>query len=232
MVDKPTGPTSHRVVEEVRSNPLFVGAKVGHTGTLDPFASGLLLLVVGHATRYQSLLTDMPKTYDVTAQFGARSSTGDTEGEIEKSGLLVTADKIRSSLERFVGEIEQRIPATSAVKVDGERLYKRAHRGETVDTPTRTVYVECVELEDFDSEQQVCRLRVSCGKGAYMRQLVADIGEATGSGAYCNALRRTSIGDFSVNDALTLERFEEEAGLHELRAWMPLEVSLGSVRIA
>ena len=133
LVDKPAGPTSHDVVARVRRER--GGVKVGHAGTLDPFATGLLIVLLGRATRLQRFLLDLPKTYLATARLGWRSSTADPDGELTETGI------VPAELELPTGEIEQRVPMTSAVKVGGERLYKKAHRGEEVETPTRTVTV-------------------------------------------------------------------------------------------
>ncbi len=231
LIDKHAGVTSHDIVDEIRRMPLHGEEKVGHAGTLDPFATGLLIIVMGKATRYQNSLTDLPKTYELTAQFGARSDTGDTEGEIHTIDQTVDAADIESSIGDFLGNISQTVPMTSAVRVGGERLYKMAHRGERIDTPTRDVHIESIRLESFDQKSQVAKLHVKCGKGAYMRQLVEDLGSATGSAAYCNSLRRTSIGEFSIDDALSTEDLRNSGDLDSVDGWMPLEIFLGSVRI-
>src|SRR6266542_6703585 len=129
LVAKPAGVTSHDVVERFRRLPLAKGAKVGHAGTLDPFATGLLLLLVGQATRFQRFFTALPKTYVATAQLGASSDTGDPTGEIRDTGGRADADAVRAAATGLVGDIRQRVPLTSAVKVGGERLYRKAHRG-------------------------------------------------------------------------------------------------------
>src|SRR5690349_16145871 len=139
LVDKPAGVTSHDVVAGVRRER---GGKVGHAGTLDPFATGLLILLLGRATRLQRYLLELPKTYLATARLGWRSSTGDPDGELTETG------RIPERLELPTGEIEQQVPMTSAVKVGGERLYRKAHRGESVETPTRRVTVYRAELID------------------------------------------------------------------------------------
>jgi tRNA pseudouridine55 synthase len=160
--------------------------RVGHAGTLDPFATGLLILLVGRATRVQRFLMELPKTYEVVARFGATSTTGDTEGEITETGLLPG-----SSLGLPVGRVRQRPPVHSAVKIGGERAYARARRGEEVVTAERTVEVfEFVELwRDGDR----AGFRIVCSSGTYVRSLIADLGDA-----YCLELRRTAIGPFAV----------------------------------
>lgn len=197
LVDKPAGITSHDVVARVRRER---GAKAGHAGTLDPFATGLLLVLLGRATRLQRFLTALPKTYRATARLGWRSSTGDPDGELEQTG------RVPGSLELPTGTVHQRVPMTSAVRVGGERLYKKAHRGETVETPVRDVEVHRAELLDSDGER--ARYEIECSSGTYVRTLVEALGDA-----YCEELRRTAIGPFSVEDAseqpLPLERVAE-----------------------
>jgi tRNA pseudouridine55 synthase len=197
LVDKPAGVTSHDVVARVRRER---GAKAGHAGTLDPFATGLLLVLLGRATRLQRFLTDLPKTYLATARLGWRSSTGDPDGELERTG------RMPESLELPTGTVRQRVPMTSAVRVGGERLYKKAHRGETVKTPVRDVEVQRAELLDSDGER--ARYEIECSSGTYVRTLVETLGDA-----YCEELRRTAIGPFRIEDAseqaLPLERVAE-----------------------
>jgi tRNA pseudouridine55 synthase len=197
LVDKPAGVTSHDVVARVRRER---GAKAGHAGTLDPFATGLLLVLLGRATRLQRFLTDLPKTYLATARLGWRSSTGDPDGELERTG------RMPESLELPTGTVRQRVPMTSAVRVGGERLYKKAHRGETVKTPVRDVEVQRAELLDSDGER--ARYEIECSSGTYVRTLVETLGDA-----YCEELHRTAIGPFRIEDAseqaLPLERVAE-----------------------
>jgi tRNA pseudouridine55 synthase len=188
LADKPAGITSHDVVAATRRR-LGRGVKVGHAGTLDPFATGLLLILVGRATRVQRFLMELPKTYEAEARFGAVSTTGDPEGEIVETGVVPTGD-----LDLPVGEIRQRPPAYSAIKVAGERAYKRARRGEEVELPERAVTVyEFTELTRDDDRR---RFRIRCSSGTYVRSLIADLGDA-----YCTALRRTAIGPFDIADA-------------------------------
>jgi tRNA pseudouridine55 synthase len=160
--------------------------RVGHAGTLDPFATGLLILLVGRATRVQRYLMELPKTYEVVARFGATSTTGDTEGEITETGLLPG-----SGLGLPVGLVRQRPPVHSAVKIDGERAYARARRGEEVVTAERTVEVFEFALLWRDGDR--AGFRIVCSSGTYVRSLIADLGDA-----YCLELRRTAIGPFGV----------------------------------
>jgi tRNA pseudouridine55 synthase len=185
LVDKPAGATSHDVVERLRRER---GVKAGHAGTLDPFATGLLIVLLGRATRLQRHLTGLPKKYLATARLGWRSSTGDPDGELTETG------RIPASLELPQGTVRQRIPMTSAVRVGGERLYRKAHRGEVIDTPVREVEVFRVELIEADAER--AKFEIECSSGTYVRTLVETLDDA-----YCEALRRTAVGPFRIEQA-------------------------------
>ncbi len=196
LYDKPAGVTSHDVVAKVRRER---GAKAGHAGTLDPFATGLLLILLGRATRLQRFLVGLPKTYLATARLGWRSSTGDSDGELTESGRLPEA------LELPTGTVRQRVPMTSAVRVGGERLYKKAHRGEVVETPERDVEVHRAQLLSSDAE--FAHSQIECSAGTYVRTLVETLGDA-----YCSDLRRTAVGPFRIENAgeeLPAERVAE-----------------------
>ena len=185
LFDKPAGVTSHDVVAQVRRER---GVKAGHAGTLDPFATGLLLILLGPATRLQRFLVGLPKVYLATARLGWRSSTGDPDGELTETG------QVPESLELPTGTVRQRVPMTSAVRVGGERLYKKAHRGEVVETPERDVQVHRAELLSSDGER--ARYEIECSAGTYVRTLVETLEDA-----YCEELRRTAIGPFRVENA-------------------------------
>lgn len=185
LCDKPAGVTSHDVVASVRRR-FGRAVKVGHAGTLDPFATGLLLVLVGRATRAQRFLMDLPKTYLVTARFGAVSSTGDPEGAVVETGVVPTGD-----LSLPTGAVRQRPPAYSAVKVGGRRAYALARAGETVDLPEREVFVYRFSETSRDGDRR--GFVIECSSGTYVRSLVADLGDA-----YCEELRRTRIGPFDV----------------------------------
>src|SRR3954470_1427172 len=182
LVDKPAGLTSHDVVAQIRRER---GGKVGHAGTLDPFATGLLVVLLGRATRMQRYVLGQPKTYVATARLGWRSSTGDPDGELEETG------RMPGRLELPTGEIEQRVPMTSAVKVDGERLYRKAHRGEVVETPIRSITVHRAELLESDGERAT--FEIECSSGTYVRTLIETLEDA-----YCETLRRLAIDDLHV----------------------------------
>ncbi|HET9152507.1 MAG TPA: tRNA pseudouridine(55) synthase TruB [Solirubrobacterales bacterium] len=185
LFDKPAGVTSHDVVAGVRRAR---DLKAGHAGTLDPFATGLLLVLLGRATRLQRFLVGLPKTYLATARLGWRSSTGDPDGELTETG------RVPQSLELPVGVVRQRVPMTSAVRVGGERLYRKAHRGEVVETPERDVQVHRADLLSGDGER--ARYEIECSAGTYVRTLIETLEDA-----YCEELRRTAIGPFRVEDA-------------------------------
>jgi tRNA pseudouridine55 synthase len=188
LCDKPAGLTSHDVVARARRE--HDGIRTGHAGTLDPFATGLLVVLLGGGTRLQRYVLGLPKSYEATARLGWRSSTGDPDGELTETGV------VPERLELPTGEIEQRVPLTSAVRVDGERLYKRAHRGEDeeVERPVRRVTVTRAEL--IGTGEGTATFAIDCSSGTYVRSLIADLHDA-----YCLELRRAGIGPFDVADA-------------------------------
>jgi tRNA pseudouridine55 synthase len=185
LYDKPAGLTSHDVVAAVRRER---GVKAGHAGTLDPFATGLLLVLLGRATRLQRYLLGLPKVYRATARLGWRSSTGDPDGELTETG------RVPSDLALPIGTVSQRLPMTSAVKVGGRRLYERAHRGEEIETPEREIEVYRAELQS--AEQDRARYEIECSTGTYVRTLVETLEDA-----YCEQLMRIAVGPFRLDDA-------------------------------
>ncbi len=187
LFDKPAGITSHDVVAGVRRARR--GTRVGHSGTLDPFATGLLLILLGRATKVQRFLMALPKRYEVMARFGAISSTGDPDGEITETGVVPHGD-----LELPTGLVRQRPPAFSAVRVGGRRAYALARAGVEVELPERQVNVS--RFEELSREADQRRFAIECSSGTYVRSLIADLGDA-----YCVRLRRTAIGPFDVRDA-------------------------------
>jgi tRNA pseudouridine55 synthase len=209
LIDKPEGLTSHDVVARIRRNLRPSVKKVGHAGTLDPFATGLLVVLVGRATKLARFFVDLPKEYECIVKFGVRSDTGDLTGELSETGQTATRAAVDEVVPRFLGRIMQSVPMTSAVKIDGERLYKKAHRGEVVETPVKEVEIEAIEVLGFDEAAQTMRCRIACSKGTYVRQLAIDIGEAVGAGAHLEQLSRTAVGDLLLEDAQTLAEFED-----------------------
>jgi tRNA pseudouridine55 synthase len=198
LVDKPVGPTSFGVLRGLRP---VLGQKLGHAGTLDPFASGLLVVLAGRATRLAPYLSGLDKAYRAVVQFGARSTTLDPEGDIAETGVRAGGDGVAAAAAAMTGTFLQRVPAASAVKVAGERSYARMRRGEQVEPAPREVTIERLDLEAFDEEAQRATISLRCSKGTYVRQVAADLGEASGAGAYCLELRRLAVGPFEVDEA-------------------------------
>jgi len=188
------------------------GTRVGHTGTLDPLASGLLVLVLGRATRLARYITPMDKSYTTTARLGFVSDTLDAEGEpVAVEGPIPDADAIRARLPAFTGRILQVPPMASAIKVGGRRLYDLHRRGVEVDREARPVEIHAFDLVSVDPAAGTATFTVSCSSGTYVRTLIADLAEALGSGAYLTALRRTRVGDLLVQNASPPEVLDEPA---------------------
>ncbi|MFZ1250329.1 MAG: tRNA pseudouridine(55) synthase TruB [Candidatus Microsaccharimonas sp.] len=207
LVDKPAGITSFGVVARVRrrlSEQLGKKAKVGHTGTLDPFATGLMIIVTGKECRNAMQYSKLDKEYEATFVLGKVSSTGDPEGEITSvSDIVPTKNAVETALEGFRGEITQRPPMFSAIKINGRRAYELARKGEVVEIPERQVTVYSLELLEYIYPE--VRVRVHVSSGTYIRSLAEDIGKVLGVGAYCSELRRTKVGEWSVTDASAIE---------------------------
>ena len=202
FVDKPSGMSSFGAVARVRrilSEEVGHKVKVGHTGTLDPFATGLLILLAGKATKKAPELTKLDKEYEATIRLGAKSSTGDPEGEITitDDGINISRAQIEKTLVQFVGEIEQRPPIFSAIKVNGQRAYKLARAGKEVEIPTRKVQIYSIDIIDY--APPFLKIRTHVGSGTYIRTLAEDIGKALGCDAYTTELRRTKIADYDIN---------------------------------
>lgn len=216
VVDKPKGPTSMDVVRRVRGRA--GGAKTGHAGTLDPMATGVLVCCLGRATRSVSTIMAMGKTYRATVDLGAFSSTDDAEGEIEAVDVAEPPEllRVQAVLQGHVGEIEQRPPAHSAVKIAGRRAYALAREGRVVETPPRIVRIDAITLERYD--WPALEITVTCGKGTYIRSLARQIGNALGTGGYLTALRRTAIGPYAVDDAYTYDTMPERIEAEHLSA--------------
>ena len=209
FVDKPSGMSSFGAVARVRrilTQREGHKVKVGHTGTLDPFATGLLILLAGKATKKAPELTKKDKVYEATIRLGATSTTGDPEGEITETGAAIpTREEIEAILPQFRGEIQQTPPAFSAIKINGQRAYKLARAGKDVEIPSRTVTI--YELEIMSYEAPILKIRTHVSSGTYIRTLGEDIGAELGTGAYLTALRRTRTGDYDIKDATTLDQF-------------------------
>lgn len=206
LIDKPAGMTSFGVVARVRrvlSQAVGKKVKVGHTGTLDPFATGLMIIVVGKECKNAGIYTKLDKVYEATFVLGQTSSTGDPEGEVTNvSTLEPTREQVERALTQWTGEIQQRPPIFSAIKIDGQRAYKLARNGEEIEMPLRTVTVHSLELIDYAYPEVKIRTHVS--SGTYIRSLASDIGVTLETGAYCTQLRRTSISEWTIDNAQTL----------------------------
>ena len=226
LLDKPVGITSNRALQQAKR--LCGAKKAGHAGTLDPLASGLLVVLFGEATKFAGPLLEDDKEYLATVKLGERTATGDAEGEVlERRPVTVTAEAVRDVLSRFRGEIDQVPPMYSALKSGGRPLYELARKGETVVRQPRRVRIERLEapriaLPEID-------LDVRCSKGTYVRTLAEDIGAALGTGAHLSALRRTASGAFRIGDACTLEGLERMAPAERLRRLLPLPQLLDSL---
>lgn len=208
-INKPKGMTSHDVVANVRR--LTGIRQIGHTGTLDPFAEGVLPICIGRATRLIEYLED-DKAYLATVQFGSNTDTYDIDGQVTQTfDKKVTREEIEAILDDFRGEIEQMPPIYSAIKVNGKKLYEYARKGEEVEIKPRSVVIEKLELVDFDAAAQTAQLEVKCSKGTYIRSLAFDIGKKLGAGAHLSALVRTQAGRFKLENSITLQKlvFEE-----------------------
>ena len=216
LLDKPAGPSSSAALQAAKR--LLDAEKAGHAGTLDPLASGLLPLLFGEATKFAQYGLDAPKEYVADVRLGTATDTGDSEGEVvARKPAGFDAPALAAALARFRGEISQVPPMFSALKRDGRPLYELAREGRTVERAARRVVIHELELVARDAE--VLRLRVRCSKGTYIRQLAVDLGEALGTAAHLGALRRTAVGPFRIEEAVTLDDFQAlgEAGR---RAWL------------
>lgn len=207
LIDKPAGITSFGVVARVRrrlSEQLGKKAKVGHTGTLDPFATGLMIIVTGKECRNAMQYSKLDKEYEATIRLGQTSSTGDPEGELTHiSDLVPTKEAVEAALAQFRGEITQRPPIFSAIKINGRRAYDLARKGEVVEIPERQVTVFSLELLDYTYPD--IRIRTHVSSGTYIRSLAVDIGDVLKTGAYCAELRRTKVAEFDVRDAMAID---------------------------
>lgn len=209
LIDKPSSMTSFGVVARLRrvlSEEQGKKVKVGHTGTLDPFATGLMIIVTGKMCREAEKFSKLDKVYEAEFVLGQISSTGDPEGEISNlSEKVPQLEELKQALTHFTGEIMQKPPVYSAIKIAGERAYLRARRGEVVDMPERQVTVYSLELIDYN--YPLVKIRAHVSSGTYIRTLATDIGEFLGVGAYCKTLRRTKVADYQVENAQKLSDF-------------------------
>ncbi len=208
LIDKPAGISSFGVVAKVRGKLKAESGrkiKVGHTGTLDPFATGLLILLSGKMTKKSNEFLKLDKVYDATLRLGYTSTTGDPEGEIVEKDVFLTpsTNDIESALSKFTGEIEQTPPKFSAIKINGQRAYKLARQNKDFEIPSRLITIYNIEILRYTYPE--LKIRVHCSSGTYIRTLAEDIGEALGTGAYLTALRRLKIGNYDITNAEKLD---------------------------
>lgn len=227
LLDKPVGITSNLALQKVKR--LYNAAKAGHTGSLDPLASGLLPICLGEATKVSGYLLDADKSYIGTLKLGERTTTADAEGEVIETRPVENIDKAKivSVLSQFIGEQEQVPPMHSAIKQNGQPLYKLAHQGIEVERKSRQIEIFSLELSRFEAQQ--LEIKVHCSKGTYIRTLAEDIGEMLGCGAHLSALRRTQSGPFDMEHVVTLAELEQLAnnGMEALDALLlPIESAL------
>ncbi len=228
LLDKPIGMTSNKALQEVKF--LFKAAKAGHTGSLDPLATGLLPICFGEATKLSAFLLDADKHYRVRVKLGETTTTADAEGEvvekIDPSG--VSEQDLREVMGDFLGEQQQLPPMYSAIKHQGERLYKLARQGVEVERETRTIHIHSLDLLSFELPE--FELNVHCSKGTYVRTLAEDIGKRLGCGAHVIGLRRTGVGPYDDQSMVTLEQIQSafaDKRFQEMDEWMlPLESAL------
>jgi tRNA pseudouridine55 synthase len=200
LVDKPAGLTSHDVVQHVRR--IYGERSIGHLGTLDPFATGLLILLLGRATRLANFLDIEPKTYEATIHFGAETDTDDCTGSVVRTAAVPESRAVRDGVRELTGVISQRPPAYSAKSVDGTRAYDAARRGEPLELSPVQVTVQSWEISELNDDS--IRAVITCSGGTYIRALARDLGRLTSSAAHLTALRRTRIGSFDLRDATPL----------------------------
>ena len=229
-VYKPAGPSSYDVIRRLRRR-LGPKVKIGHAGTLDPLAEGVLVVCLGPATRLAELIQSMEKEYLVVAELGAVSSTDDAEGQIEPTADVAAPPReaVEAAVAGFVGRIEQVPPAHSAVKVAGRRAYTLARRGEKPKLAARAVTVHALEVSAYEYPQ--LRLRVVCGSGTYIRSLVRDVGARLGTGGYCREIIRTRVGSFRAEQAAGMDALEAPGGV-EAALISPIEAVPPEARIS
>jgi len=225
LIDKPAGPSSNAVLQ--RAKRLLGAVRAGHTGTLDPLASGLLVIALGEATKFSGGMLDADKSYRAQLRLGERTETGDAEGAVvSRAEVKITRKELLAALDRHRGEIEQLPPQYAAIKYRGRPLYAYARRGEHVPRAARRVAIRRLELEGF--EGNTVGLFVECSKGTYIRALAEDIGADLGCGAHLAALQRTSVGPFALREAMTLEALESISPVERRERLLPLEALLQS----
>lgn len=229
VVDKPAGWTSHDVVGKLRK--VFGTRKVGHSGTLDPMATGVLVCGVGQGTRLMGYVSDAGKSYDATIRLGLTTSTDDAEGDIVSTTSVELDAELektaRAGLSAMVGEIDQRPSSVSAIKVDGERAYEKVRRGESVQLPARRVTIEQIAVHSLQAGEHErtpvvdLEVTVGCSSGTYIRAIARDLGEQLGLGGILTSLRRTRVGEFTVDQARTIDQIEADPMILSIERALP-----------
>ena len=213
-IDKPYGITSFKALAHVRyvlSHTLGHRVKIGHAGTLDPLATGVLILCTGKCTKQIETLQGHTKEYEATLQLGATTPSYDMEHEVNETFATthITEDAIREALPQFVGDIQQTPPTFSACKIDGKRAYSMRREGQDVVLKPKNIHIDSIEITRFDPDTMQLDLRIVCGKGTYIRALARDLGRALGSGAYLTQLRRTRVGEYDIDKCIEYDHFQE-----------------------
>ena len=226
LIDKPLGLSSNQALSKIKF--LFSPKKVGHTGTLDPMATGLLPICLGEATKFSSYLLNADKTYVGLIRLGYKSSTGDKEGEITKQDFdeIPTKSVVKRILKNFIGPIDQLPPMFSALKHKGKPLYLYAREGINIPRPKRKILIHEIELLDYQGDE--LRLKIKCSKGTYIRTLAEDIGDKLNVGAYLLELNRSGIGSLSIDSAVKIEQIEEIKEQERVKLLLPVDELLSS----
>jgi tRNA pseudouridine55 synthase len=223
LLNKPLGFSSNQALKKIQW--LFNAKKAGHTGTLDPMASGLLPICIGEATKFSHRLLEANKTYIATIQLGVTTTTGDQEGEIvSQKDVVLKPNQLQETLQKFIGDITQIPPMFSALKFEGKPLYEYARQGIEIERKSRQVTIYDITLNKIKESTVI--LEVSCSKGTYIRTLAEDIGHALGCGAYLKGLERTQTGNFQLSDALTIEAIEAMSMASREKTLLPVDALL------
>jgi len=223
LLNKPLGFSSNQALKKIQW--LFNAKKAGHTGTLDPMASGLLPICIGEATKFSHRLLEANKTYIATIQLGVTTTTGDQEGEVvSQKDVILKPNQLEETLQKFTGDITQIPPMFSALKFEGKPLYEYARQGIEIERKSRQVTIYDITLNKI--EESIVILEVSCSKGTYIRTLAEDIGHALGCGAYLKGLERTQTGNFQLSDALTIEAIEAMSMASREKTLLPVDALL------
>ena len=223
LLNKPLGFSSNQALKKIQW--LFNAKKAGHTGTLDPMASGLLPICIGEATKFSNRLLEANKTYIATIQLGVTTTTGDQEGEVvNQKDVVLKPNQLEETLQKFTGDITQTPPMFSALKFEGKPLYEYARQGIEIERKSRQVTIYDITLNKI--EESIVILEVSCSKGTYIRTLAEDIGHALGCGAYLKGLERTQTGNFQLSDALTIEAIEAMSMASREETLLPVDALL------